>query len=154
MIDKDFFARLNALNEKFAASVPDTLARLRAQRMAFDPAAPAAATIGDIHQTLHTIAGSAATFGFRTFGQQARALEQRLRVLMAFETVAPGDWSRWLASLDEYIAWAEIDPRAERYVGEERDRQPGPRAGEVRELGGERFVGRERAAGAGDEKGD
>ena len=118
MIDQDFFARLNALNEKFAASVPDTLARLRAQRSAFDPAAPDPTVVKDLRQSLHTIAGSAATFGFRVFGQQARNLEQRMRVLMAFETVAAGDWQRWLEALDDYIAWSERDPKGEHYPGE------------------------------------
>jgi len=115
LIDKDFFARLNALNDKFAASVPATLARLRGYQSAFDPDAPDAAIITDLHQTLHTIAGSAATFGFRVFGHQARSLEQRLRVLMAFETVAPNDWRHWLAALDDYLNWAERDARAESF---------------------------------------
>ena len=118
MIDQDFFARLNALNEKFAASVPETLARLRQQRAALNPVSPDAAAIKQLHQSLHTIAGSAATFGFRMFGQQARALEQRMRVLMAFETVAPGDWAHWLKALDDYLAWADIDPKSERYPGQ------------------------------------
>ena len=116
LIDQEFFARLNALNQKFAASVPDTLARLRKQREAIDPAAPAEAAIKELHQQLHTIAGSAATFGFRVFGAQARELEQRMRVLMAFESVAAADWSRWLAALDGYIAWAERDPKAETFI--------------------------------------
>jgi HPt (histidine-containing phosphotransfer) domain-containing protein len=115
LIDQEFFARLSALNDKFAASVPDMLARLRQQRAACNAGAPDAAATKDLHQSLHTIAGSAATFGFRVFGQQARNLEQRMRVLMAFETVAPGDWNRWLEALDEYIGWAEIDPKAMRY---------------------------------------
>jgi HPt (histidine-containing phosphotransfer) domain-containing protein len=119
LIDKDFFARLNALNDKFAASVPATLARLRGQHAAFNPDAPDEAIIKDIHQTLHTIAGSAATFGFRAFGTQARSLEQRLRVLMAFDTVAPDDWRRWLAALERYLSWAEIDPKAETYADED-----------------------------------
>jgi len=116
LIDQDFFARLSALNDKFAASVPDTLARLKAQRAAFDPAAPDPAVLREVHQILHTIAGSAATFGFRVFGVQARALEQRLRVLMAFESIAERDWRHWLDTLDTYIAWAEHDPRAADYV--------------------------------------
>jgi HPt (histidine-containing phosphotransfer) domain-containing protein len=116
LIDQEFFARLRALNDKFAASVPDTLARLRAARLAFDPEAPNAALVKDIHQVLHTIAGSAATFGFRVLGQQARALEQRLRVLMAFDVVAPRDWLNWLEGLDEYLAWAALNPKAEDYV--------------------------------------
>lgn len=121
LIDQDFFARLNALNDKFAASVPDTLARLKAQRNGFDPAAPDPLVLQEVHQILHTIAGSAATFGFRVFGAQARALEQRLRVLMAFEAIAERDWRRWLDALDDYIAWAETDPRAADYVGEQRE---------------------------------
>jgi HPt (histidine-containing phosphotransfer) domain-containing protein len=117
LIDEEFFARLNALNDKFAASVPDTLARLRSYRQAFDSAAPDPDVVKELRQLLHTIAGSAATFGFRVFGQEARNLEQRLRVLTAFENIAAGDWVRWLAALDEYIAWGEINPRAEVYPG-------------------------------------
>ncbi|MFL6660473.1 MAG: Hpt domain-containing protein [Massilia sp.] len=115
LIDQAFFDRLNALNDKFAASVPATMARLRGLRDAFDAAAPDPAVIGELHQALHTIAGSAATFGFRVLGQEARTLEQRLRVLMAFETIAPADWERWLADLTTYIAWGEADPRAEQF---------------------------------------
>jgi len=118
LIDQEFFARLRALNDKFAAGVPDTLARLHAARSAFDPEAPNLAIVKDIHQVLHTIAGSAATFGFRVLGQEARSLEQRLRVLMAFEVVAPRDWRHWFDGLDEYLAWAAIDPKAESYVGD------------------------------------
>ena len=86
LIDQDFFARLRALNDKFAAGVPATLARLQAAARGVRSAARRTPQlVAELHQILHTIAGSAATFGFRTMGQQARALEQRLRVLMAFE---------------------------------------------------------------------
>ncbi|UOD28982.1 Hpt domain-containing protein [Massilia violaceinigra] len=118
LIDQAFFARLHALNEKFAASVPATLARLEALRAQFDPAAADAALVKELHQSLHTIAGSAATFGFRVFGAQARQLEQRLRVLMAFELIAPKDWNDWLVALDEYIVWARQDPKAATYPGQ------------------------------------
>ena len=116
-IDQDFFARLRALNDKFAAGIPETLARMRHQRRACDPVAPDEASIVALQETLHTIAGSAATFGFRVFGLKARSLEQRLRVLMAYGAVPAGDWNRWLAALDEYIDWAEVDPRAEEIAG-------------------------------------
>jgi HPt (histidine-containing phosphotransfer) domain-containing protein len=115
MIDQDFFARLRLLNDKFAASVPGTLARLAAIRALFDPQAPAPELVAELQQILHTVAGSAATFGFRAMGYQARGLEQRLRVLMAFDVIAARDWENWLASLDEYRAWAEVDPKADDY---------------------------------------
>ena len=112
-IDLEFFARLRELNDKFAASIPTTLERLRALRQAFDPEKPDPKLVTDLHQLLHTIAGSAATFGFRGFGQQARSLEQRLRVLMAFEVIAARDWRNWLDSLDQMVVWASIDPKAD-----------------------------------------
>ncbi len=114
-IDREFFARLSALNDKFAAGVPATVARLKSQRALFDPRAPDAAALKEIHEILHTIAGSAATFGFRMFGQQARNLEQSLRVLVVFEQVATADWERWLLAFDEFVAWAELDARASIY---------------------------------------
>ena len=116
LIDTEFFARLNALNEKFALSVPDTLLQLQGLRTRFVAEAPDKALIKEVHQILHTVAGSAATFGFRVLGHQARQLEQRLRVLMAFDSVAPRDWSNWMEDLGEYIAWAQNDPKAEDYI--------------------------------------
>jgi HPt (histidine-containing phosphotransfer) domain-containing protein len=118
-IDTAFFARLNALNDKFAASVPATLAGLRTKRLAFKPDAPDPELIKEIHQILHTIAGSAATFGFRILGQKAREIEQQLRVLMAFDHIAAIDWENWLMTLDEYVSWGEIDPKADYYIDEQ-----------------------------------
>ncbi len=61
---------------------------------------------------LHTLAGSAATFGFRGLGHHARLLEQRLRVLRAFDVVAATQWQAWRAELDEYIRVAHRDPKS------------------------------------------
>ena len=114
--DQQFFARLAELNDKFAARLPSTFGRLAqlSQELAsagapgFDPAGPA----GELQAMLHTLAGSAATFGFRGLGHHARLLEQRLRVLRAFETVGASEWQAWRAELDEYIAAALCDPKA------------------------------------------
>lgn len=110
--DAEFFARLAELNDKFAASLPDTLGRLSTARAAFDAAAPPPALVEQLHAVLHTLAGSSATFGFRLLGQQARTLEQRLRVLTTFDAVAPREWEAWLAELDVFVAWALADPKA------------------------------------------
>jgi HPt (histidine-containing phosphotransfer) domain-containing protein len=112
LVDPEFLARLNALNEKFEASLPDTMARLALARGAFNPEAPDPQLAVRMHEVLHTIAGSAATFGFRTLGQQARDLEQRVRLMIAQGTVPAAEWTTWLAGLDRYLAWAERDPKA------------------------------------------
>lgn len=110
--DADFFARLAELNDKFAGSLPQTLGRLAAVRHAFDVHQPPPALIEQLHAVLHTLAGSAATFGFRILGQQARMLEQRLRVLTTFDAVAPREWEAWLSELDVFVAWGSVDPKA------------------------------------------
>lgn len=109
--DAEFFERLAALNDKFASALPQTLARLSAARNAFDTATPQTELIQELHAVLHTLAGSSATFGFRALGQHARNIEQRLRVLMTFDAVAPEEWSAWLAELDAFVAWAVHDPK-------------------------------------------
>ncbi len=111
-VDAEFFERLAELNDRFAASLPQTLGRLSAARNAFDTTRPQAELMRELHAVLHTLAGSSATFGFRMLGQQARNIEQRLRVLMTFDAVAPEDWAAWLSELDVFVAWALRDPKA------------------------------------------
>jgi HPt (histidine-containing phosphotransfer) domain-containing protein len=111
-VDAEFFARLAELNDKFAASLPQTLGRLSAARNIFDVVHPQQQLVGEMHAMLHTLAGSAATFGFRVLGQQARLLEQRLRVFTTFDAVAPEEWGAWLAALDVFVAWGQSDPKA------------------------------------------
>jgi HPt (histidine-containing phosphotransfer) domain-containing protein len=109
--DAEFFERLAELNDKFAAALPHTLGRLSAARNAFDTARPQRELTQELHAVLHTLAGSSATFGFRVLGHEARNIEQRLRVLMTFEAVAPEEWEAWLAELDGFVTWALRDPR-------------------------------------------
>jgi HPt (histidine-containing phosphotransfer) domain-containing protein len=86
--------------------------------VALVPAAPDATLVADVIALLHTMAGSATTFGYRVLGQQARALEQRLRVLTAFESVGAADWDAWLAALDTFVAWGRRNPKAAYYISE------------------------------------
>jgi len=114
LADQEFFARLAELNEKFAARLPATLARLATLSQGIDPGLSAegtAAAAAELQAMLHTLAGSAATFGFRELGHHARLLEQRLRVLTAFDAVAAADWRIWRGELDDYIAAAQRDPK-------------------------------------------
>jgi HPt (histidine-containing phosphotransfer) domain-containing protein len=118
-IDKQFFARLKALSERFASDVPAMLERLSATRARFDPAVPDPALAEELRAVLHTMAGSAATFGYRVLGQQARSLEQRLGVLTVFEAVREADWQAWFVELDVFVGWARRDPKAAYYIGEQ-----------------------------------
>jgi HPt (histidine-containing phosphotransfer) domain-containing protein len=101
--DNEFFARLTDANATFRAGLPAALGRIRAAQASLLPAAPAPALLAELQSQLHTLAGASVTFGFRELGQGARALEQRLRVLRAFDTVGEDDWRAWLAALDEFV---------------------------------------------------
>jgi len=109
--DAEFFARLAELNARFAAALPTTLGRLQEARHTVDVTQPQKELVQHLHATLHTLAGSSATFGLRALGHHARALEQRLNVLTAFDTVVPREWEAWLAELDLFVAWALRDPK-------------------------------------------
>jgi HPt (histidine-containing phosphotransfer) domain-containing protein len=110
-VDAEFFERLAELSDRFAAGLPQTLGRLSAARNAFDLERPQRELIEELHAVLHTLAGSSATFGFRALGHHARNIEQRLRVLMTFDALAPEEWGAWLAELDVFVAWALHDPK-------------------------------------------
>ena len=109
-VDQEFFARLAELNDKFAQRLPDTFDRLAAHSQALADGNVQA--IEELQAMLHTLAGSAATFGFRGLGQHARLLEQRLRVLRTFEQTAAADWQAWRAELDAFVAAGRADPKA------------------------------------------
>ena len=102
-VDAGFFSRLTQANQAFRDGLPATLARIRAAQAGFVPDQPAQQQVLELQTLLHTLAGAAVTFGFRELGQGARALEQRLRVLRAFESVSEDDWRAWLAALDEFV---------------------------------------------------
>ncbi|HAV35149.1 MAG TPA: hypothetical protein DCX52_02130 [Massilia sp.] len=102
-VDAVFFERLTQANERFRAGLPATLAQLAAVRDEIEPDSPAPALVAELQSLLHTLAGAAVTFGFRELGQGARQLEQRLRVLTAFETVGEDDWSAWLDALTRFV---------------------------------------------------
>ena len=105
-----FEARLQALNERFAAGLPATLAALATGRARLAAAAPDRHAAAELHHVLHTLAGSAATFGYPGLGQYARAVEQELRRLLAREG---GDWPGWLERFDAFLNWAQENPRRE-----------------------------------------
>ncbi len=108
--DQQFFSRLASASASFDRGLPATLERLATLGAQLDPLAPTA-TAEELQAMLHTMAGSAVTFGYRGLGQHARALEQRLRVLTTFESVAVTDWAAWVAELLQFVEAARRDPR-------------------------------------------
>jgi len=111
--DTDFRARLAALNAKFAATVPGTMDKLARALAACraDGATPGSAALHDVHELLHGLAGSAGTFGFATLGQEARRIEQQVRVVMKDGS----GWDAIPAQIEQLLAWAARDAGASEY---------------------------------------
>ncbi len=113
-VDPDFRARLAALNDKFAATVPVTMEKIAQALTACeadggDP--PSDEALHRLHELLHGVAGSAGTFGFGTLGQQCRRSEQMVRVVLA-EHVG---WPAVIPEVEQLLRWAARDPKADNY---------------------------------------
>lgn len=106
--DPDFRARLAALNDKFAATVPVTMDKIAAALAACRAdggAVPSQPSLHALHELLHGVAGTAGTFGFATLGQQARRIEQMVRAVMK-----EGEgWQAVPAEVEKLLAWAARD---------------------------------------------
>ncbi|MGV7206587.1 Hpt domain-containing protein [Oxalobacteraceae bacterium A2-2] len=113
LADPHFRARLQALGDKFAATVPGTLDKIAAALAACAAArgadgVPAPDTLHVLHELLHGVAGSAGTFGFGALGQECRRIEQMLRALMEG---GEGDWHAISADTAQLLQRAARDPR-------------------------------------------
>jgi chemotaxis protein histidine kinase CheA len=109
-VDPDFRARLAALNEKFAATVPGTLDKIRAAlaECVAGGEQPSEAALHQLHEVLHGVAGSAGTFGFAVFGQESRRVEQMVRAVLATHT----GWAPVVPAVEKLLAWAARDAKA------------------------------------------
>jgi diguanylate cyclase (GGDEF)-like protein len=105
--------RLRALRDKYIRSLPDAIGRIEAHwsRMLEDKSNRDEAR--SLHGMLHTLAGSAPSFGFSEVGEAARNAEILVRNL--FDNADPPDsdaWERIEACLDALLA-ASITSRCE-----------------------------------------
>jgi|GEM_PF-948705 len=80
--DPAFQDRLQALRDRYAASIPERLQAV-ADALALCKGGATVPHIEQLHHALHSIAGSAGSFGFKAFGDDCRRVEQQLRGLMA-----------------------------------------------------------------------
>jgi len=115
-VDPDFRARLAALNEKFAATVPVTMEKITSALAVCaaeggDGHAPTEAAMRQLHELLHGVAGSAGTFGFGTLGREARRIEHMLREVMS----TGSGWNAVVPEVEKYLRWAACDPHATDY---------------------------------------
>lgn len=79
---------MQALRDKYAASVPERMAAIR-DALALCQGDLSPSHIEQLHHALHSVAGSAGSFGLAALGDESRRIEQLVRGVM--EAGAP--WS-------------------------------------------------------------
>ena len=111
LADRNFYAKLQALADKFAARVPETMAGIARVLAACAADGITPERLREIQELLHGIAGSAGTFGFAVLGREARRLEQQARIVQAGQA----EWAPLSDELACFLRWATRDPKADRY---------------------------------------
>ena len=106
MLPEDFQERLQALSAQFQEALPD---RLRALERELVQLRQGQGDWAELRRQLHSLAGSAGTFGLEVLSGEARALEQQVLAVCEGELV---DWE----ALEEGVSrlQVEADPRDDR----------------------------------------
>ena len=111
-VDPNFRARLSALGDKYAAGIPATLQAISDALSHCRNAGADAESLVKLHDLLHGVAGSAATFGFPAYGAEARRLEQELLPLQGKRPAEVADWAMLAEQVQRFLSWAGRDPKA------------------------------------------
>lgn len=111
-IDPAFQDRLQALRDKYAASVPERMAAIRAGLTLCVEAGRTPAHIEELHHALHSVAGSAGSFGLHALGDEARRIEQLVRGVME----EGASWDGIEAAVHALLHWADKDFRADKFA--------------------------------------
>src|SRR5688500_11569466 len=106
-VDPNYPDRLQALRDKYAASVPERMAAIRDGLALCQNDGHSPAHIEQLHHALHSVAGSAGSFGLHGLGNESRRIEQMVRAVME----GGGNWEKIEAAVQALLQWADTDFR-------------------------------------------
>ncbi|MBC3880717.1 diguanylate cyclase [Undibacterium sp. LX40W] len=112
--DEELEAAIRALGQVFISKLPGKLAEIEDAKDAFlrDPNNKEHEAL--LHRLLHTMAGSAGTFGFPDMGTKARALESQLKSYMQGEAWDSSQIQEFCQHVEKYIQESRVaEPEAE-----------------------------------------
>jgi HPt (histidine-containing phosphotransfer) domain-containing protein len=102
-MDPGLAAQLAQLNAAFAAALPKRLSDIEAAMQAFMRGPDDRSRLELLHKLLHSLAGSAGTFGFDELGKRARRFEHHCDPWLegkAIDQHALAELPQWFATLD------------------------------------------------------
>ncbi|XLZ71618.1 Hpt domain-containing protein [Massilia sp. SR12] len=109
--DPEFQDRLQALRDKYAASVPERMAAIRDGLALCVEAGRSPANLEQLHHALHSVAGSAGSFGLHALGGESRRIEQLVRGVME----EGAEWDGIDTAVQALLRWADKDFRATKF---------------------------------------
>jgi HPt (histidine-containing phosphotransfer) domain-containing protein len=104
-----FQERFAALARDWRAQLGSRLADLQARTAACRQAPGQSEPLEELFRHVHTLSGSAGTFGLNALGDRAREMEVELRRVMALSARAPSDFDGVQQALDALLAAAPQD---------------------------------------------
>jgi len=99
---------IRALGDVFVGRIPSTLSGMESELDAIIRNGNDAAAWKNLHRHLHTLAGSAGTFGHDELGDRARGLEHRINDLLKGESGASEpDRSEFMHDQRDFMVWVD-----------------------------------------------
>jgi chemotaxis protein histidine kinase CheA len=102
----DFQDRFEALRRDWRGQLPQRLQEMQARLAACRANPDALQPLTELHRMLHTLAGSAGTFGLDALGLQARAIEHSLERVLADPARTRADFDAVDPALQALVAAA------------------------------------------------
>ena len=95
---------LRALEVMFAEKLPGRLLEIEQALNQYEQNKSDPAALNTLYRLLHTMAGSAGTFGFADVGSAARALETRLKPLLSGGVWGDAESSQFSSDVRSYLS--------------------------------------------------
>lgn len=95
-----FQEKFRALQQGWQALLPARLQEAGERLQACRERPDDTQAVADLHRLLHTLAGSAGTFGFAAIGERAKAAENELEPLLATATRSAADFDGTARAID------------------------------------------------------
>lgn len=104
--DAELNEAIRALGQLFISRLPAKLAETEAASLRLSNAPDDREAYTLLHRLLHTMAGSAGTFGFPEIGERARALELKLKTCVPGETWEAAVSADFFRALQDYLVFS------------------------------------------------
>ncbi|MFZ6801509.1 diguanylate cyclase [Undibacterium sp. Di24W] len=105
--DDELNEAIRALGQLFLAKLPAKLSEIESATQRFQNAPDDRENFALLHRSLHTMAGSAGTFGFPEMGAQARTLEMQLKAYVSGEVWNEDTVKAFCQQVTDYLNFAE-----------------------------------------------